>query len=134
MQGYALLTELNRLAKPLEYPLALHLTLNLINTKQHSELTLKYLSSECNASVSTHARLFRSHLNISPANYIIDRRLEQAKLLVQVSDMTLKEVAVKCGYNSESFLPRSFKKKFGVPPASLRRSKLTNKKNKLHGT
>ena len=63
-------------------------------------------------------------------NYIIDRRLEQAKLFIQIGNMTLKEIAEKCGYNSESFLSRSFKKKFGLPPASLRRSKETNEKNK----
>lgn len=124
LQGYALLAELNRLAKPLEYPLALHMALNLINKKTHSELTLESLSAECKASVSTLTRLFRRYLKTSPMNYIIDRRLDQAKLLIQISDMTLKEVAEKCGYNSESFLSRSFKKKFGAPPASLRRSKL----------
>ena len=126
LQGYALLTELNRLAKPLEYPLALHKAITLINTKPHSDLTLESLSIECKASISTLTRLFRRHLKTSPMNYIIDRRLEQAKLLIQISDMPLKEVAGKCGYNSESFLSRSFKKKFGVPPATLRRSKLTN--------
>jgi AraC-like DNA-binding protein len=108
----------------IDYPLALRMALALINTKPHSELTLESLSSECKVSVSTLTRLFRRHLKISPINYIIDRRLEQAKLLIQISDMTLKEVAEKCGYNSESFLSRSFKKKFGLPPTSLRRSKI----------
>jgi AraC-like DNA-binding protein len=124
-QGYALLAELNRLAKPLEYPLALHKAITLINTKPHSDLMLGSLCTECNVSISTLTRLFRRYLKTSPMNYIIDRRLEQAKLFIQIGNMTLKEIAEKCGYNSESFLSRSFKKKFGVPPASLRRSKLT---------
>lgn len=123
LQGYALLVELNRIAKPSEYPLALYMALNLINTKPQSGFTLGSLSSECKVSISTLTRLFQRHLKISPVNYIIDRRLEQAKLLLQISDMPLKEVAENCGYHSESFLSRSFKKKFGVPPTSFRRSR-----------
>jgi AraC-like DNA-binding protein len=122
VRAYALLVELNRLAMPIQYPLPLCRALNLIDANLRLEHTLNSLSLECKVSVSTLSRLFQRHLNISPVNYIIDRRLEYAGQLIKISNMPLKEVAERCGYRSESFLSRSFKRKFGMPPASYRRS------------
>lgn len=122
VQAYSLLVELNRLSMPMRYPLPLCQALKLIGANLHHEHTLNSLSLECKVSVSTLSKLFQRYLKISPINYIIDRRLEYAKQLIKVSNMQLKEIAERCGYNSESFLSRSFKKKFGMSPAAYRRS------------
>jgi len=119
VQAYTLLAELNRLAAPSQYPAPLRRALNLIDAGPHRGFSLSPLALECGASVSTLSRLFRRHLGVSPMEYIIDRRLEQAKLLLGMGNMPLKEVAERCGYHSESFLSRSFKKKFGVPPSKI---------------
>jgi AraC-like DNA-binding protein len=121
-QSYALLVELNRLAMPAKYPLPLCRALDLIKSNLHLEYKLDSLSAESKVGISTLSRLFRRHLKISPIDYIIDRRLEYAKQLIKVSNMPMKEVAERCGYNSESFFSRSFKKKFGISPNSYRRS------------
>lgn len=121
VQSYALLTEIRRLAAPRQYPLPLRLAVDIIDAYPCRDYSLDALAVECKVSVSTLSRLFRAHLGFSPMNYIINRRLEQAKMLVNMGDMSLKEIAEKCGYKSESFFSRSFKKKFGVPPASFRR-------------
>ena len=120
-QSYALLSELNRLAMPHQYPAALRHALDMIDANPYRDYDLVNLSLECRTSVSTLFRYFKTHLGTSPINYIIDRRLEQAKILLGISDITLKEVAEKCGYKSESFLSRSFKKKFGISPAQFRK-------------
>ncbi len=122
IQAYTLLVKLNRLAMPPQYPLPLCRALNLIGANLRFKYTLNSLSLECKVSVSTLSTLFQRHLNISPINYIINRRLEYASQLLKISNMPLKEIAERCGYKSESFLSRSFKKKFGVTPASCRRS------------
>lgn len=120
MQAYALMAELSRLAPHLEYPESLCRAISVIDAELNREHTLESLSTECSTSISTLSRLFRTHLNTSPMNYIIDRRLELAAQLLQIDKMPLKEIAEKCGYNSESFLSRAFKKKFGLPPATFR--------------
>ena len=117
---YAFLGELNRMAKPQQYPAALRKALDIIDADPYKEYCLDTLSRECRISVSTLFRLFKKHLNISPINYIIERRLEQVRRLLSISDMTLKEIAEKCGYNSEAFLSRSFKSKFGISPSKFR--------------
>lgn len=121
IQAYTLLLELNRLAMPLQYPDILRNALNIINNASHLAHTLEGLSTACNTSISTLSRLFRDHIGVSPMNYIIDQRLEHAKLMIYMKDMPLKEIAQRCGYHSESFLSRAFKKKFGVSPLAFRK-------------
>ncbi len=117
---YAFLCALNQMAQPLQYPPALHQALNIINADPYQDYDLPSLCRQCGVSVSTLSRLFKRHLNTSPVNYIIDRRLEQAKRLLSISDMSLKEIAERCGYRSQSFLSRSFKNKFGMYPSKFR--------------
>lgn len=122
VQAYALLVELNRLAMPIQYPSPLCQALKIIDANPRLDHTLNNLSIKCNVSISTLSKLFQHYLKTSPMKYVIDRRLEHARQLIKLSNMQLKEISERCGYNSESFLSRSFKKKFGISPASYRRS------------
>lgn len=123
VQLYALLIELEKLALPNQYPDILLKAIKMINGEISANHTLESLSHACNTSVNTLSRLFRKYMSCSPVKYIIDRRLEQAKRLIYMDKMTLKEVAERCGYNSESFLSRSFRKKFGMSPIAFKHSK-----------
>ncbi len=49
-------------------------------------------------------------------NYVINERLELAKLLILQDEMDLKEIAAKIGYSNHSHFSRVFKRKFGVLP------------------
>ena len=120
IQAFTLLVELKRLAMPMQYPLPLCQAINHINATLNQDFDLHRLGQECHISVSTLSRLFHRYLHTSPMNYIIDRRLEHAGKLLKVSNMPLKEVAEKCGYNSTSFFSRAFKKKYGISPATWR--------------
>jgi len=121
VMAYALIVELTRQVKPIQYPVPLRKALDIIADRPSEPHTLQTLSEKCNTSISTFSRLFEKYMRTSPMNYIIEQRLEHAKLLIQMNNMTLKEVAERCGYNSESFFSRSFKKKFGVSPATYRK-------------
>lgn len=123
VQLYALMIELERLALPAQYPDILLKAVKIVNSDISATHTLASLSHACNTSVNTLSRLFRKYLGCSPVKYIIDRRLELAKRLIYMDKMTLKEIAERCGYNSESFLSRSFRKKFGMSPVAFKHSK-----------
>jgi AraC-like DNA-binding protein len=124
VQAYALLNELNIQALPLQYPETLCHALAIIDANPYSAFTLASLGEKCGASVRTLSRLFKNHLKTSPMNYIIERRLEQAALLLNISNMPLKEIADRCGYESASFFSRSFKSKYGMSPIKFRNLKL----------
>ena len=119
-KSYDIINEFNRLATPHQYPLTLHNALNIIESNLSKDYTLEYLSLQCKTSIRTLFRLFKKYKKTSPINYIIEQRLEQVKVLLNISYMPIKEIAIRCGYKSSAFMSRAFKKKYGLSPAKFR--------------
>lgn len=68
-------------------------------------------------------RLFQSQLNSSPAAKLRDIRVEQAHSLLSETNMSMMDVAVACGFQSEAAFRKAYKKRFGtVPSLRLRRA------------
>lgn len=64
-------------------------------------------------------RLFKTHVGISPHQYLADHRVRQAKLLLTGTNLTISEVAEQCGYSTTSQFSRAFKKRFGQTPSQF---------------
>lgn len=82
---------------------------------------LEWLADSCNLSVSHFAKLYREVFHISPICELMNQRIEQAQYLLKFSEMDLKVIAEKCGFNSYYYFSRSFKKKTGISPLNFRK-------------
>lgn len=49
--------------------------------------------------------------------YVIDKRLEMAKMLMEYEKLRITDVALRVGYNDLSYFAEKFKKKYGVNPS-----------------
>jgi AraC-like DNA-binding protein len=67
-------------------------------------------------------RMFAHHTGLSPHQYRIQIRLGRARTLLSDTALTVKEVAFRCGFESEHYFSRLFKRKTGVAPGEWRRS------------
>ncbi|SEM78923.1 transcriptional regulator, AraC family with amidase-like domain [Pseudorhodobacter antarcticus] len=67
--------------------------------------------------------LFQSALGQSPAAYALTLRLAAARRLVTDTHHPLAEIALRCGFSSQSTLTRAFTRAFGHPPSTLRKSR-----------
>ena len=65
-------------------------------------------------------RRFNELLGRSPNAEILRVKLERSKQLLMDSDLPLNVIAEKAGFESQEYLSRIFKKKFGVPPGLFR--------------
>ena len=70
-------------------------------------------------------REFKNFFGISPNQYVIAKRITMAKRLLRFSDMTLEEIAEKCGFYDISYLNRQFKNSEGQTASEFRK-KWTN--------
>jgi len=74
-------------------------------------------------------RLFRSDLQMKLKGFIVERRLERALRFIDRrhagSRQSIKEISMNCGFSSQHFFSRQFKKFYGVPP-----SKYTSRETK----
>lgn len=65
-------------------------------------------------------RLFRSALQVSPAEFRQRLRMEKARQLLQQSDLTVMQISVACGYESPSYFARCYKERFKCTPSQDR--------------
>ena len=67
-------------------------------------------------------RLCRTHLGFPPNNLVRQRRLLEAKRLLEYTDLRIAEIAHRCGFQDAAFFNRTFKGSTGVPPQSFRKN------------
>jgi AraC family transcriptional regulator len=69
------------------------------------------------------ARQFKAATGLPPHQYVILRRVERARLLLQAgTDLSLAEVALRAGFSDQSQFSRHFKRLVGVTPRRFRMS------------
>ena len=64
---------------------------------------------------------FKKELNTTPVNYIAICRIKRAKQLLLDSDMTISQIAEKCGYANSYYFSSAFKKREGISPSNFRK-------------
>ena len=66
-------------------------------------------------------RLFKKELGTTPLQYINQKKIEKAQLLLITDDMSIKNVALNLAFEDYSYFNRLFKKITGVTPQEYRR-------------
>lgn len=67
-------------------------------------------------------RLFKHEVGCTPVQFIIDRKIMRAKLMLASESIMAKEIAYKLGYGEVSYFTRLFKKQVGMTPLEYRHS------------
>lgn len=62
-------------------------------------------------------RVFREHVGITPGKYLVQVRVEQAKLLLQQGEHSIAFVADACGFTNGNYFARVFRSSVGVTPS-----------------
>ncbi|HGO6081695.1 helix-turn-helix domain-containing protein [Burkholderia cenocepacia] len=63
---------------------------------------------------------FRTQFSCTPAQYIIERRLERARWLLENTSDSILSIALNCGFGTHSYLSTAIRRHFGVTPRELR--------------
>jgi AraC family transcriptional regulator len=83
--------------------------------------TLEQLAAVVRLSPYHFARQFKAATGLPPHQYVIARRVERAKQLLQAGvDQSLAEVALFAGFSDQSAFCRHFKRLVGVTPGQFR--------------
>jgi AraC-like DNA-binding protein len=93
----------------------------------HSALSINELANLSGLSLSTFKREFKKQFHDTPSNYLKEKRLEKTKELLLTTDLSVTEICYQVGFKDIAHFSRSFKKKYEVPPTSLRSLNWTSK-------
>lgn len=104
--------------------------LRYISAHYSEDITVSSVAAHCHVSESYLHKLFVRQIGCAPYEAILNHRIRMAKLLLRGREDTLEEIAVKCGFHSQSRFTMCFKDKVGITPGRYRQSA----NNKLPGT
>lgn len=75
--------------------------------------------------------LFKTHLGVSPQDYLANYRISQATELLTMTDLSIESIALSCGYTDPLIFSKVFKLKKGQTPSRYRKEVLNLHKSKL---
>lgn len=68
-------------------------------------------------------KYFKKHMGSSPKNYMNKLRLEKAKELLLISELSIIDISKEIGYSDSCYFSKYFKKKTGFTPSEFRNIK-----------
>ena len=100
--------------------------LNFINLHYTEDIDMAMLESASNYNRSHIYKIFMQNIKCSPKQYIDTLRLDLACELLNETNYTVNEIAIKVGYKSYISFVNSFKKKYGILPTVYRMNEKRN--------
>ncbi len=103
-------------------PRQLRRVFDYIDAHLHDELDLSTLAETTGLSAHHFGQAFKATTGLSPHRYVIEKRIERARALLQEGGKSIAEVAYAVGFSSQSHLTLNFRRVTGITPARFRRS------------
>ncbi len=103
-------------ASSLVYTIVTAVNTNLTNLN----LSVKSIANDLDYNPDYIGRQFRAVMGISIGEYVLQQRMKLAEELLQESNETITNIAIKCGFSSVRHFLRQFKKEKGLTPSDLR--------------
>jgi AraC family transcriptional regulator len=108
---------------------SLRRVLESIDASLETGLSVAEMAREVGLSTAHFARAFKSATGASPHQYVIQRRLNEARRALEGGDPDLLNVALRLGFSDQAHFTRLFKRAYGVPPGQFVRARRSRPKN-----
>jgi len=96
-----------------------------------SPLSVEAMAEACGLGVTRFATLFKEATGGTPGDYLLQRRLEEAKhLLGACPDLSVESVGKRVGFSHGNYFARAFRRMFGVTPGRWRADNVSQQTEK----
>ena len=102
---------------------------NIISDPDFMIFSVSNLCEKMNYSRTQLNRIFQKELNMSPHDYLVEKRMAYAQNLLLQSDLTVVDIGQRIGYANLSQFNVVFKKTFGMSPGQFRKKTQTKQLN-----
>ncbi|MBQ7856472.1 MAG: helix-turn-helix transcriptional regulator [Alistipes sp.] len=86
-----------------------------------NDVTIEALARKTNRSLTSFKKEFRRQFAVPPHKWLIDQRLQRAKILLMSTNLTISEIGAECSFSNISHFIKLFKHRFNDTPAAMRR-------------
>lgn len=97
-------------------------TLSYIHSHIYENISLDELADGICLSKDHFIRLFKQEIGTTPLQYINQKKIEKAQLILVTDNMPVKNIAFTLGFDDYSYFNRLFKKLTGATPQEYRHS------------
>ncbi|MEB3210730.1 MAG: AraC family transcriptional regulator [Leptolyngbyaceae bacterium] len=94
--------------------------LDYIDAHLDQDLKLANIAQLTEMSQFHFSRLFKQSTGLSPHQYLLQQRIEQAKRLLKQTNQSILDIALSCGFSSHSHLSRKFRELTEMTPKAYR--------------
>lgn len=94
---------------------------NYVDNHLEDDISLEQMASIVGVSSFYLSKLFKEEKGITFITFISDKRLEKSCQLLNESELSIKEITAKVGYNDQNYFSKIFKNKYGVSPKEYRK-------------
>lgn len=111
-------------SKPLQIKCVNELSrvIDYVNCHFSSNLTLEKLSQVGNMSPNYLCKVFKQFNGMTIWNYLLIRRVEEAKRLLKDTDQSIIEIQLQCGFQTSANFNKMFRRMTGTSPGSYRKN------------
>lgn len=92
------------------------ITENLVNNLSVQSICSKFQLSR----VEVYS-IFKEYFNATVADYVKEKRLEEAVRLLNETDLQINEIAIRCGIPDYNYFSKTFKKRYKISPREYRK-------------
>ncbi|WP_189609921.1 helix-turn-helix domain-containing protein [Saccharospirillum salsuginis] len=96
---------------------------HLIKQRLQDKVSVADMAEACHMSVSQFHLRFRQVTGMTPYQYVMKHRLDQAVWLLQCSTHSIADIAQETGFSSQSALTHAVKNQYGLSPGQVRKQK-----------
>jgi AraC family transcriptional regulator len=101
-------------------PYKLRQAIDYINANLDRKIKLDDLAELLDLSQFYFCHLFKESTGFAPYQYVIQQRVKKARQLIKHNKLPLAEIALECGFSSQSQMTNHFRKYMGVTPKAYR--------------
>jgi len=94
---------------------------SLMAKNLRGEINIVQLANEIGVGYSWFRKAFKEYTGISPLQFVLQLRLNEAKKLLATSNLMIKEIADELGFESPFYFSRIFKQKCGITAEEYRK-------------
>jgi AraC family transcriptional regulator len=100
----------------------LSLVKDYIKNNLNEDITIKKLANLLELSEYHFIRTFKKSMGMSPYQYVLKERLKKAIEMIRERKETLVQIAISCGFSSQSQMNTMLKKHFNITPTDIMKS------------
>lgn len=101
-------------------PVRLARTLDCVEARLEQRLALADLAAEAGLNLHYFAKAFKATTGSTPHQHITSRRVSRARTLLEAEGEDIADIALACGFSSQSHLTEQFRRQVGVTPRRYR--------------